>query len=127
MQLILLVLEDVTERKEFEEALLSSGQRLRRVIDTEAVGVLFYDAGGTIVDANSEFLRMSGFKRADIDSGSLTWQKLTPPEYLEVTGEQWDRLRETGRLGPYEKECLRKDGSRCWMMIAGASLGDGIR
>ena len=125
LQLILLVLEDVTERKEFEEALLSSGQRLRRVIDTEAVGVLFYDAGGTIVDANSQFLRMSGFKRADVDSGSLTWQKLTPPEYLEVTGEQWDRLRETGRLGPYEKECLRKDGSRCWMMIAGASLGDG--
>ena len=31
----------------------------------------------------------------------------------------------TGRIGPYEKEYLRKDGSRAWMVFAGASLGDG--
>lgn len=33
--------------------------------------------------------------------------------------------RQSGRAGPYEKEYLRKDGSRTWMLITAASLGDG--
>jgi signal transduction histidine kinase len=34
-------------------------------------------------------------------------------------------LAATGRIGPYEKEYLRKDGGRSWMVFAGAALGDG--
>ena len=30
-----------------------------------------------------------------------------------------DRLAATGRLGPYEKEYLLKNGSRRWMLFAG--------
>jgi PAS domain-containing protein len=30
----------------------------------------------------------------------------------------------TGRVGPYEKEYFRKDGTRKWFLFAGSSLGD---
>ena len=125
MELILLVIDDITERKSVEEALRSGEQRLRRVVETEAVGVMFLGGGGVVLDANDKFLQMTGFPREDVASGSLTWQRLTPPEHAASTSEQLRRLGSTGRLGPYEKEYFRKDGSRIWMMIAGASLGDG--
>ena len=50
---------------------------------------------------------------------------MTPPEYVAVSEEQMAGFAETGRIGPYEKEYLRKDGSRAWMVFAGAALGDG--
>jgi two-component system CheB/CheR fusion protein len=33
-------------------------------------------------------------------------------------------LEASGLIGPYEKEYLRKDGSRCWMLFAGRKLDD---
>jgi hypothetical protein len=55
----------------------------------------------------------------------MTWQTLTPPEWLEVSEEQLRRLKETGGIGPYEKEYFRKHGSRRWILFAGRDLGDG--
>ena len=37
----------------------SSEERLERVLDTEAVGLLFFDYSGTLIDANDAFLRMT--------------------------------------------------------------------
>jgi PAS domain S-box-containing protein len=50
---------------------------------------------------------------------------MTPPDWMEVSVEQMDKLAATGRIGPYEKEYLRKDGSRSWMWFTGMRLGDG--
>jgi two-component system, chemotaxis family, CheB/CheR fusion protein len=125
LQLILLAIEDITQRKGADDALRAGEQRLRQVIETEAVGVTFFDDHGRIIDANDTFLRMTGFSRDDVTAGELTWQKLTPPEYADATAAQLARLATTGRLGPYEKEYFRKDRSRIWMMIASSSLGDG--
>src|SRR5690606_5565133 len=63
--------------------------------------------------------------RDEVEAGALSWRALTPPEYVKISEQQLERLRQTGRIGPYEKEYLRKDGSRSWMLLAGASLGDG--
>lgn len=35
------------------------------------------------------------------------------------------KLADTGRIGPFEKEFLLRDGTRCWMMVVGRDLGDG--
>ncbi len=71
------------------------------------------------------FLQMTGYSQSDLESRELTWRSMTPAEWVGVSLEQWDKLHATGRIGPYEKECLRKNGSRSWMLFAGASLDDG--
>lgn len=116
---------DFVERQQADARLRASAARLRRMINVEGVGVLVFDAAGTLVDANDAFLAMTGHRRVDIDAGRLDWRTLTPPEHVAASEEQMARLGETGRIGPYEKECLRADGSRSWMMFAGAALGDG--
>jgi PAS domain S-box-containing protein len=95
------------------------------VLNVDAVGVVFFDAGGTMISANDTFLRWSGYTREDLAARALSWQALTPPEWHEASLEQLERLAATGRIGPYEKEYLCKDGSRRWMLFAVASLDDG--
>jgi PAS domain S-box-containing protein len=100
--------------------------RLQRIMDTDSVGLIILDIEtGFVVNANDGFLRMVGWTREDVQSGCMTWQTLTPPEWMEVSKEQMRRLKETGRIGPYEKEYFRKDGSRRWILFAGRDLGDG--
>ena len=113
------------ERSRADRALRQSEQRLKRVLETDAVGILFFDLTGTVVDANEVFVRMSGYTRDDIASGKLHWRIMTPPEYVAESEAQMERFARTGRIGPYEKEYILKDGSRRWMLFAGRALGDG--
>lgn len=117
---------EIGSRMRAETALRKSEQRLQRVLETDAVAVLFFSRDGVLTNANDVFLRMTGYSREEVESGRLTWQQMTPAEWLDVSQEQMDQFFATGRIGPYEKEYLRKDGSRAWMQFAGRDLGDGV-
>jgi PAS domain S-box-containing protein len=115
---------DITESKEAEAAVLESRDRLQRVLEVEAVGVMFWDLStGRLVDANDTFLKMMGYSREDVETQVLTWQKFTPPEYHEVSQAEIRKFQASGRIGPYEKEYFRKDGTRQWLLFSGSSLG----
>jgi PAS domain S-box-containing protein len=116
---------DITARKNTEAALLRSEERLNKILDTDAIGVLFFNRDGTLVDANNMFSKMTGWTRQDIESGELHWRSMTPQEWVAVSEEQMDRLSRTGRIGPYEKEYIKKDGTRARMLFTGRDLGDG--
>ncbi|MGY3452904.1 sensor histidine kinase [Bradyrhizobium sp. USDA 4353] len=104
----------------------SSAHPLQRLMEIDTVGVLFFNhAEGTLVDANDAFLAMTGYSREEVQSRQLSWQRMTPPEWVDSSASQIEQLRRTGRIGPYEKEYFRKDGERTWMMFAGRDLGDG--
>ncbi len=117
---------DLLDRQRAEEALRRSQERLQRVANIPGVGVLTWALpSGILLDANDAFLDMFGYSREEVRSGALTWRVMTPPEFVEESERQLAIYERTGRIGPYEKEYLRKDGSRSWMLFAGASLGDG--
>ncbi|MFB3910397.1 MAG: PAS domain S-box protein [Candidatus Eisenbacteria bacterium] len=116
--------QDITERKQAEEALRQSHERLKKVLEVETVGVMFWDLStGRMTDANETFLKLSGYSRQEVEAGELTWQRLTPPEYVELSLEEIEKFKVSGRIGPYEKEYFHKDGARQWLVFAGSSLG----
>ena len=119
------VMRDHTELKQAEDALRHGEQRLQKMINIEGVGVITFAADGTLISANDAFLQMTGYSREQVHSGSLHWRDMTPPEHVAQSEFQMQRLAETGRIGPYEKEYFLSDGSRSWMLFAGASLDDG--
>jgi PAS domain S-box-containing protein len=117
---------DLIARTRAEALLRASEERQKRVLETDAVGVLFFDkTEGTPIDANDAFLKMTGYSRQDVESRKLHWQTMTPPEWLAKSKAQMDLLAQTGRIGPYQKEYLHKNGSRTWMLFAGRDLDDG--
>jgi PAS domain S-box-containing protein len=112
-------------RKQAEQAAQASTERLRRVMETDAVAVLFFATDGTLLDANDGFFRITGYSKEQVGRRRLHWRDMTPPEWVHASEAQMEALKKTGRLGPYEKEYLRADGSRAWMLFTGRDLGDG--
>lgn len=116
------VLQDITEAKRAEEALRSSETKLRRLLDSSIVGVVFWDLQGNLFSANDLFLNMIGHSRVDLEQGRLSWKDITPPEYTPVDEQAIAELLATGFCTPFEKEYIRKDGSRVSVLIGSAML-----
>ncbi|HWW85409.1 MAG TPA: PAS domain S-box protein, partial [Vicinamibacterales bacterium] len=98
--------------------------KIRRLVDANIIGILTYDLDGRITDANEAFLRMVGHDREDVCAGRLRWTDLTPPEWREQDERQLPRLKMSGRLEPFEKEYIHKDGHRVPVLLGVASFDD---
>ncbi len=86
--------------------------RTRRLVDANIIGIYIVDIRGPILESNDAYLRMLGYKRADLVSGHLRWTDLTPPEWRAADKLRVERVRRVGRALPFEKEFFRKDGTR---------------
>ncbi|MEO5857402.1 MAG: GAF domain-containing protein, partial [Pyrinomonadaceae bacterium] len=114
------------ERVASSTALLKSENRLQRAISIETVGVLFFNLDGRIHDANAALARMSGYAVEEL-SEIADWGVLTPPEFSEVTRLAAEEIALTGVATPYEKQWIRKDGSRFWGLFSPTRLsGEGF-
>lgn len=112
------------EREQAFEALQRSEARLRRLIESNIIGVLFSRIDGTVIDANDAFLQIVGYDRAELEAGTINWQAMTSPEYAPLNQAAIAELIHTGTFSTFEKEYIRKDGCRIPVMIGGASLDD---
>ncbi|TMB05249.1 MAG: PAS domain S-box protein, partial [Deltaproteobacteria bacterium] len=99
--------------------------RLRAVFESSVIGVIVGDLDGAIREANDAFLWMVGCSREDLEAGRLNWIELTPPEHRSLDASAIGRLQRRRAYSPFEKEYLRRDGSRIPVLIIGmALLGD---
>jgi PAS domain S-box-containing protein len=119
-----ILFSDITEQKRAEAAIRASESQLRRLYDSGMIGVLHFDINGAILDANDRFLSMVGYSRADLESGQVAWDKMTPSEYRGADEFAVSELKDRGVDTPYEKEYIRKDGSRVAILIGAATYDD---
>jgi two-component system CheB/CheR fusion protein len=119
---ILLALEDTTEHVLGEKALHDSEERFRHVSESGFINIMFFHSDGRIIDANDAFLELVGYTRKDLGSPSFRWDRITTVQGLTETRIQLDKVQHGGRIGPYEKEFLRRDGTRFWALVVGAKL-----
>ncbi|HEV2845181.1 MAG TPA: PAS domain-containing protein, partial [Thermoanaerobaculia bacterium] len=115
---------DITRRKEWEAAVAEREARLRRIIDCGMVGIMFWNADGTVSGANDCFLAMVGYTREDLEAGRLHWPTMTPPEHSETDFRKLQEVLLTGVSAPFEKELFHRDGSRVPVLVARAALNE---
>ncbi|GAB1539154.1 hypothetical protein NUACC21_18190 [Scytonema sp. NUACC21] len=121
--------KEIRDRKRSEKKLdtafcklQKSEARFRRLVESNIIGIILADLNGKITEANDAFLEMVGHEREELRSGKLRWDKMTPPEYWHLEEKAIAELHSSGACTPFEKEYIRKDGSRVPVMVAGALL-----
>jgi PAS domain S-box-containing protein len=97
---------------------------IRRLVDSNIIGIFTWTLEGQILEANEAFLRIVGYDREALVSGLVHWTDLTAPEYRDLDALGLAQLKNTGTVPAFEKEYLRKDGSRVPVLVGAASFGD---
>ena len=95
-------------------------RKIRRLVDSNIIGIIIWELEGRILEANDAFLRIVGYDREDLAAGRLNRTMLTPPEWHDLDARNVAELKQIGTIPPFEKEYFRKDGSRVPVLIGGA-------
>jgi len=98
--------------------------RLRRLIDSNIQGVMFWNIKGGVATANDAFLGIVGYTREDLEAGLIDWAAMTPLEYADLDRHALEEIAARGTCTPFEKEYIRKDGSRVPVLIGAANVED---
>jgi PAS domain S-box-containing protein len=98
--------------------------KVRRLVDSNIIGIFIWDVDGRVIEANEAFLHMVGHSRDDLSSGRMRWSELTPAEWSATDERVVAELMATGVCKSYEKEFFRKDGSRVPVLAGAATFGE---
>ncbi|RZN11138.1 hypothetical protein CWO91_10090 [Bradyrhizobium genosp. SA-3] len=96
--------------------------KIRRLVDANIIGIVIWNMEGQILDANNEFLRIVGYDQNDVLCGRVSWADMTPPEWRDRNAQAISELKNKRAAQPFEKEYIRKDGSRVPVLVGIASL-----
>ena len=109
--------ENVTKRKRMEEALHVHQAQFQRLFDANIIGFFIVNTKRKVLEANEAFLKMLGYTEEDLAAGQVGGPNMTPDEY--TTQDQWamKKLEKDGVCPPFEKEYIRKDGSRIPVLV----------
>jgi PAS domain S-box-containing protein len=128
------IIRDITERKRAEAALKEYSGRLEKMVearteelkeaqerfrglyDSSKDAIVFASPDGTLVDVNNAFSQLTGYSRGELLSGKK-YQDITPEEYREWAAKIIEGILRTGESEEYEKEYIRKDGSRVSILL----------
>jgi PAS domain S-box-containing protein len=98
--------------------------KVRRLVESNIIGIFIWGFEGRIIEANEAFLQMVGHSRDDLVSGRVRWMALTPNEWSDATERANAELRATGSCKAFEKEYMRKDGTRVPVLLGAATFGE---
>ncbi len=108
------ILRDISERKSMEQKLHESQRENQFLADlirnsTQPIAVAYLD--GRVGLVNSAFVALTGYSVEELSH--VNWAtELTPPEWFAIEQAKLAKLHSAGDSVRYEKEYVRKNGSR---------------
>ena len=121
-----LINREILEQRQIDALLRESEAKLRSLAESNVIGIVYADVEGNIRHANDEFLRIVGYEQSDLEAG-LLWTEITTPETLPNDRRAIAQAQITGASLPYEKEYIRKDGSRVPVLVGFVLLPEARR
>jgi PAS domain S-box-containing protein len=108
-----IVFHDVSSRRQAEDSLRVSEERLRAIFDQAAVGIVVADVNGRFLQANQKFCDVLGYPLDELRQ--LTFAHITHPEDLAEMQARTRALFD-GHVShcAFERRYLRKDGAAIW-------------
>ena len=107
------LLDEQARRARAEKALAGSEEHARflaAILEMSSQPFFVGYGDGRFGVTNPAFCDLLGYPEAEV--GNLSWKELTPPEFMAFEAGELEELTTTGIPRRYEKEFIRKDGSR---------------
>lgn len=111
------------ELQESQRALEASEARLRRLVESNVVGIAISETTGIVLEANDAYLELIGRTREELRSGALRWDNITPVKFRDADRKAKEALLKNGKSDPYEKVYLRPDGTPVQVLVGLVHLG----
>ncbi len=92
------------------------------LLQSNIIGLVVSDGEGRLLEANDAFLSMVGYSSSELHTPGLRWDDMTPPEFKDQDTKALQELESQDIAAPFEKEYLRKDGSRVPVFLSLAGL-----
>jgi PAS domain S-box-containing protein len=115
---IIHIATDITRLKKTEQELEKSENKYRTIFENSVTAILTFKNDGTIVMINSEWERLSGYSRQEVE-GKMTWMELVHPDYLEkMTEYHLQRVKDPDSVPPkYDIVFTTKSGDMRVMQL----------
>jgi len=117
------IIEDITERKQAEEALRESEEKLLRIFESANDGITVTDLNGIITDVNERALQLSGFGSKSDLVGKSSLESIAPRDQERALRDMQE-LSLNMTVGSSEYTLLRADGSEYPAEISAGVLKD---
>ena len=98
-----------------------AARRFSRLAEANPFGMVIGSLGGQLDYVNPAFLKTLGYSAAEVSSGKVRWDDLTPPEYAQADANAVRQLLASGRCDVYEKVFVAKNGRHVPILV-GASI-----
>ncbi len=103
-------LEDITERRQAEDALRRSEERYRTILEEMEEGYYELDLAGNLTFFNDSMCRMLGYSRKELMG--MNYRTYTPEEDVKAVFEKYNGVYRTGKpVKSLPYKTIRKDGS----------------
>lgn len=109
---------DVTDTYETQKKLQETELKFRTLFEANIIGMFISDLDGRFLEANDAFLSMVGYTKKDLEKGRIHRDILTPPEFNALSDMAVDSLLTSGKTTTYEKEYVRKNGTKFPVLLA---------
>jgi PAS domain S-box-containing protein len=112
--IILALTNDISERKNAEEALIKSQKLFQTLAEVAPVGVFRTRADGYTTYVNPKWCELSGFSFENALGDG--WLAAVHPDDREKVQNKWNNDTDTQNTSAAEYRFLKKDGSIVWVM-----------
>ncbi|MEO1376243.1 MAG: PAS domain S-box protein [Cyanobacteria bacterium J06635_10] len=119
----LAVVEDISQRKWAEDALLESEERLCAIFEQVAVGIYQTKLSGEFVEVNPHFCEITGYSESELLD--LSWQDITGSDDLDSSIEFMSNILDgKDNANSIQKQLIRKDGELIRVNVNISTIGD---